>query len=106
MNGQISIFDNTPQSMLNESIELIKSFEDVAIRRNPLGYVVGYSGGKDSDVLVHLFRRAGVRFCVVHNHTTLDMPETVYYIRRKFKEWEGQGIDCRIYYPTINFWSL
>ncbi len=104
--GQISIFDNTPQSMLNKSIELIKSFEDVAVRRNPLGYIVGYSGGKDSDVLVHLFRRAGVRFCVVHNHTTLDMPETVYYIRRKFREWEGQGIPCKIYYPTINFWSL
>lgn len=104
--GQISIFDGTPQSMLNKSIELIKSFEDVAVRRNPLGYVVGYSGGKDSDVLVHLFRRSGVKFCVVHNHTTLDMPETVYYIRRKFKEWEEQGIDCRIYYPTINFWSL
>lgn len=106
MKGQLSIFDGTPQSMLNKSIELIKSFEEIAIRRNPLGFVVGYSGGKDSDVLVHLFRRAGVRFCVVHNHTTLDMPETVYYIRRKFKEWEEQGIDCRIYYPTINFWSL
>lgn len=91
---------------MNKSIELIKSFEDVAIKRNPLGFVVGYSGGKDSDVLVHLFRRAGVRFCVVHNHTTLDMPETVYYIRRKFKEWELQGIPCKIYYPTINFWSL
>lgn len=106
MQNQLSIFDGTLQSMLNKSIELIKSFEEIAIKRNPLGFVVGYSGGKDSDVLVHLFRRAGVRFCVVHNHTTLDMPETVYYIRRKFKEWEGQGIDCRIYYPTINFWSL
>ncbi len=106
MQTQISIFDNTPQSMLNKSIELIKSFEDVAIKRNPLGFVVGYSGGKDSDVLVHLFKRAGVRFCVVHNHTTLDMPDTVYYIRRKFYEWELQGINCKIYYPTINFWSL
>ena len=77
MNGQISIFDNTPQSLLNKSIELIKSFEDVAVRRNPLGYIVGYSGGKDSDVLVNLFKRAGDRFCVVHNHTTHDKPETV-----------------------------
>lgn len=106
MQGQLSIFDNTPQSMLNKSIELIKSFEDVAIKRNPLGFVVGYSGGKDSDVLVHLFKRAGVRFCVVHNHTTLDMPDMVYYIRRKFYEWELQGIHCKIYYPTITFWSL
>ncbi len=34
------------------------------------------------------------------------LPETVYYIRHKFKEWEEQGIPCKIYYPTINFWSL
>lgn len=103
---QLSIFDGTEQSLLNKSIKLIKDFEEVALKRNPLGFIVGYSGGKDSDVLVHLFRRAGVKFCVVHNHTTLDMPETVYYIRRKFKEWESQGIPCKIYYPQINFWSL
>lgn len=106
MRGQISIFDGTEQSMLNKSLKLIKDFEEGALFRNPLGYVVGYSGGKDSDVLVHLFKRAGVKFCVVHNHTTLDLPETVYYIRRKFKEWEAQGIPCKIYYPAINFWSL
>lgn len=106
MKGQISIFDGTNLSLLNKSIMLIKEFEDAALMRNPLGYVVGYSGGKDSDVLVHLFKRAGVKFCVVHNHTTLDMPETVYYIRRKFYEWELQGIPCKIYYPTMNFWSL
>ncbi len=106
MKGQISIFDGTDLSLLNKSIKLIKEFEESALKRNPLGYVVGYSGGKDSDVLVHLFKRAGVKFCVVHNHTTLDMPETVYYIRRKFYEWELQGIPCKIYYPTINFWLL
>lgn len=106
LRGQISIFDGTEHSLLNKSLKLIKDWEEGALFRNPRGFVVGYSGGKDSDVLVHLFRRAGVRFCVVHNHTTLDMPETVYYIRRKFKEWELQGIDCKIYYPQMNFWSL
>lgn len=70
LNNQISIFDGTPQSLLNKSIELIKSFEEVALHRNSLGFVVGYSGGKDSDVLVHLFRRAGVKFCVVHIRNT------------------------------------
>lgn len=106
MRGQISIFDGTEQSLLNKSIKLIKDFEEVSLYRNPRGFVVGYSGGKDSDVLVHLFKRAGVKFCVIHNHTTLDMPETVYYIRRKFYEWELQGIPCKIYYPETNFWSL
>lgn len=106
MNSQISIFDGTQQSNLNQSIKLIQTFEESAIRRNPLGYVVGYSGGKDSDVLLDLFKKSGVRFFVIHNHTTLDAPETVYYIRRKFYELELQGIPCKIYYPQMNFWSL
>ena len=83
---QQSIFDGTEQSMYNQSIELIKTFEEVALQRNPVGYAVGYSGGKDSDVLVDLFRKSGVKFMVMHNHTTLDAPETVYYVRRKFAE--------------------
>lgn len=103
---QTSIFDGTPQSTLNQSIKLIQTFEESAIRRNPLGYVVGYSGGKDSDVLLDLFMRSGVRFYVIHNHTTIDAPETVYYIRRKFYELELQGIPCKIYYSRMNFWSL
>lgn len=103
---QTSIFDNTAQSMLNKSIQLIRNFEDAAIARNPLGYVVGYSGGKDSDVLVYLFRRAGVRFCLVHNHTTLDAPETVYYIRRKFAEFETLGIPCKIFKPQRSYWQI
>lgn len=86
---QPSIFDGTEQSMLNQSIELIKAFEGVALHRNPNGYIVGYSGGKDSDVLVDLFRKSGVKFMIIHNHTTLDAPETVYYIRKKFAEWGG-----------------
>lgn len=103
---QQSIFDGTEQSMYNKSIELIKTFEEVALQRNPVGYVVGYSGGKDSDVLVDLFRKSGVKFMVRHNHTTLDAPETVYYVRRKFAEWKAQGIPCKIYYPEMSFWSL
>ena len=103
---QLSIFDGTEQSLLNKSLELLKSFEEAALFRNPNGYIVGYSGGKDSDVLVHLFKRAGVKFCIVHNHTTLDAPETVYYIRKKFAEWSEEGIYCKIIKPQLSFWQL
>lgn len=103
---QQSIFDGTEQSMFNRSIQLIKEFEAVALYRNPIGYAVGYSGGKDSDVLVDLFIKSGCKFMVFHNHTTLDAPETVYHIRKKFKLWEGMGIPCKIFYPEQTFWSL
>lgn len=106
MNYQQSVFDGTENSTVEQSIRLIKEFEAIALHRNPLGYIVGYSGGKDSDVLVDLFRKSGVKFFVMHNHTTLDAPETVYYIRKKFAQWEAEGIPCKIYYPEQSFWSL
>lgn len=96
----------TNQSYLENSIKLIQTMEDIAIHRNPIGYVVGYSGGKDSDVLIDLFLRSGVKFCVIHNHTTIDAPETVYHIRRKFAKLTDQGIACKIYYPSKSFWQI
>ena len=106
MKGQISLFDGTSLSKEAMAIKLIQEFEDVSLARNPLGYVVGYSGGKDSEVLVDLFIKSGVKFIVIYNHTGLDAPETVYFIRKKFKQWREQGIDCRIYYPKKTFWKL
>lgn len=106
MDKQITLFDGTSLSKEAMAIKLIQEFEDVSLARNPLGYVVGYSGGKDSEVLVDLFIKSGVKFVVIHNHTGLDAPETVYFIRKKFKQWREQGIDCRIYYPKKTFWKL
>ena len=61
--------------------------------------MICYSGGKDSDVLVELARRAGINFEVVNSHTTADAPETVRYIRQRFKELEEIGIKCTVEYP-------
>lgn len=96
----------TVEGKTEQAIELLKEFEESAIYRNPLGYVVGYSGGKDSDVLLDIFKRSGVRFFVIHNHTTIDIPDTVYYIRKKFYELECAGIPCKIYSPRVSFWRL
>ncbi|MCD8201984.1 MAG: phosphoadenosine phosphosulfate reductase family protein [Clostridia bacterium] len=106
MSIQTNIFDGTPESMLNRSLQLLKDFEDLALIRNTKGYAVGYSGGKDSDVLVRLFQMSGVKFFVFHNHTTLDAPETVYYVRKKFAEFEEKGIECMKCMPKHNFWEL
>lgn len=71
------------QEKIEHSIKLLKTYQDVALSRCPKGYIVGYSGGKDSDALVELFFISGVKFHIIHNHTTIDAPETVYYIRRR-----------------------
>lgn len=70
-----------------------------------------YSGGKDSDALLQLAINSGIDFEVLHNHTTIDAPETVYHIRNTFKKLELQGIKCTIEKPTykgerVTMWSL
>lgn len=105
--GQQSMFgtDNlSPQYIYDQSILLLREFEAIALHRHPLGYVVGYSGGKDSDVMIELFKAAGVKFHIIHNHTTLDAPETVYYIRKKFAEFEGGGVFLvKFIIPNVHF---
>ena len=64
------------------------------------------SGGKDSAVIVELAKRSGLPFKVVHNHTTADAPETVRFVRKKFKQMEQDGIDCAISYPIMSMWEL
>lgn len=73
--------------------------------------MICYSGGKDSDVLVELALRSGIDFEVVNSHTTADAPETVRYIRQRFKKLEEKGVKCTIEYPKykgqrISMWAL
>ena len=73
--------------------------------------IVTTSGGKDSSVCVELAIRAGIPFEVMHNHTTADAPETVYFVRSEFKRLENMGIKCTISKPMYkgaptSMWSL
>lgn len=76
-----------------------------------LPLVITISGGKDSSVCIELAKRAGIPFEVMHNHTTADAPETVYFVRSDFKKIEAQGIKCVITYPMYkgkrtSMWDL
>lgn len=73
--------------------------------------IVTYSGGKDSEVLLELARRAEIDFEVQHNHTTADAPETVRHVREVFKRLETDDVPCTINYPfykgqRISMWAL
>ena len=67
------------------------------------------SGGKDSSVLKHIALQAkekyGLQFRVRHNHTTVDAPETVYFVREEKRKFEQMGIPYEIHYPKENKWS-
>lgn len=60
--------------------------------------VITYSGGKDSDTVLKLAQIAKIPFDVLHSHTTVDAPETVYHVRETFRELELAGIKCDIDY--------
>ncbi|WP_217957891.1 phosphoadenosine phosphosulfate reductase family protein [Acutalibacter muris] len=72
---------------------------------------VCYSGGKDSEVILELCRRAGVPYRVVHNLTTADAPETVRHVRKVFYGLELAGVSCTILKPfykgqRTSMWQL
>ena len=70
--------------MMNDSL---KDKERIAIERlrafapKDDAYYACYSGGKDSDCIRILLELANVSHELHHNHTTMDAPETVNYIR-------------------------
>lgn len=75
------------------AIQYLKTFEP---QTEP--YFLCYSGGKDSDVIRILASLANVKHDIVNNHTTVDAPETVRYIR--------SIPNVIINYPKKSMWRL
>lgn len=82
------------------AIERLKAASEMSLSAYGQPLIVTTSGGKDSSVCVELAQRAGIPFEVMHNHTTADAPETVYFVRREFKRLEEKGIKCILNMPT------
>lgn len=82
----------------DQAIERLREFEDAAIEKDPDGYYVAYSGGKDSDVILDLVRRSGVKYTAHHHLTTCDPPELVRHVKRR--------ADVAIKRPELTMWQL
>lgn len=89
-----------------KSIERIKLASEMSLRHYQKPLICTYSGGKDSDVMLELFKRSGVPFEVLNSHTTVDAPQTVYHIRNTFRQLEMAGIKCTIHMPKTTMWKL
>lgn len=81
-----------------KSMDLIWKYSDDANTFGD-GYFVGFSGGKDSQVMLDLFRRSGVKYHAHYSVTTNDMPENVYFIRNEYP-------DVEFIHPKLNFFQL
>ena len=82
------------------AIERLKFASEMSLKNYGKPLIVTTSGGKDSSVCVQLAINAGIPFEVMHNHTTADAPETVYFIRDEFKRLEEKGITCILNKPV------
>ena len=81
------------KNKIDVAIERIRYFEP------PEGYYLAFSGGKDSIVCKELLNMAGVKYDAHYNHTTVDPPELIYYMREHHK-------DVIVEYPEMTMWQL
>lgn len=94
-----------------KAIARIKEASEMSLMFYKKPLVLTDSGGKDSAVCRALVERSGIPFEVIHNHTTVDAPETVHTVRAEFRRLELKGITCTINYPVykgerVTMWSL
>lgn len=89
-----------------KSIERIKMASEMSLHHYGKPLICTYSGGKDSDVMLELFKRSGVPFEVSHGLTTVDAPSTVQHIKETFARLEEAGITATIHQPKMRCGSL
>lgn len=103
--------------LLSEKIRQAQEALKLAAKMSETYYhkplIITYSGGKDSDVMLDIALTClkPEQIEVVNSHTTVDAPETVYYIRDKFKKLNEMGIKTEIKMPyykgkPTSMWKL
>lgn len=106
--------DLTYEQKIQRSIRTLKLAADMSKTYYGEPLIICYSGGKDSSVLLDLAEKnlSNDEFIVQHSHTTVDAPETVYFIRSEFKRLEVKGIKTEILFAKykdgspITMWNL
>ena len=78
------------------AMERLRFAAEMSLRVYKQPLVITYSGGKDSDVLLHLAGKAGIQYEVLHSLTTADAPETVRHVLDTFRRLELTGVKCTI----------
>ena len=103
----------TLSEKIEESKRALRLASDMSKEYYGKPLIVTYSGGKDSDVMLHLAETTlkADEFEVLNSHTTVDAPETVYHIREVFERLKSKGIETRIDYhikdgKPVTMWNL
>lgn len=81
---------------IDQALRLIESASKQALQQGET-LELCYSGGKDSDVILHLARRAGVPFRAIYKNTTIDPPGTIAHCKHN---------EVEVVNPKIKFFEL
>ena len=88
------------QQKIDYSIALIRKAERLALTMQPnMGFHVGFSGGKDSQVVLELVKMAGVKYRAVYNVTTNDPADNVRFIKQNYP-------DVEFSIPEVSYFQL
>lgn len=89
------------QKKIEDSYDVLRLASKMSKTYYQAPLILTYSGGKDSDVLLQLAIEClkPEDFEVLNSHTSVDAPETVWYIRDKFKELNAMGIKATVQIP-------
>ena len=93
--------------MRNEKLErkIFNALEILRLYEPPEGYFVGFSGGKDSIVILDLVRKAKVKHDAHFHKTSIDPPELLKFIREYYPDviWERPE---RTMFQLIEQWHM
>lgn len=84
---------------IEDSIELIRKSEKLALTYNDFGFHLAFSGGKDSQVIYELCKMAGVKFKAFFYKTSVDPRELLSFIRNNYT-------DVEWIYPKMTMYQL
>lgn len=78
---------NDLRKKIDYSIALLRKAEALALRFDPDdGFYLAFSGGKDSQALLHLAQMANVKFRAYMNFTSVDPGEVVRFVKRQYPD--------------------
>jgi phosphoadenosine phosphosulfate reductase len=89
----------TGMNKIETSIKLLQNAESLALKYQPYGFHLAFSGGKDSQVIYHLAKMAGVKFKAFMQVTTIDPPALMKFVRKNYP-------DVIMQRPEMNFYEL
>lgn len=88
------------QSKIDYSIALLRKSEPIALDYDSEnGFYLAFSGGKDSLVLYHLAKMAGVKFRGHMNLTSIDPPDVIRFVRKNYP-------DVELIKPKISIYDM